>query len=232
PAGAWHEGKRQRQQSTSGAATNGRAADVASLEEIESSAKFDKARDAALADLVDALNEAAGQERWAYAPSPADLPALAEQDVIRTAFIYNPATVELADESVVLTGTSEEDPFDIAREPLAQEFTATGTDYSFLTVANHFKSKGGDCDPNPSGCFNTERVDQAEALTAFADEVAASSAVEDIFLLGDFNVYTEEDPVHTIEDAGYQNLNDGEATYVYDGAIGSLDHVFANEAAS
>src|SRR5699024_5250999 len=101
-----------------------------------------------------------------------------------------------------------------------------------VAVANHVKSKGGDGEPNPDSRFNAERVEQAEALTAFADEVAASSAVEDIFLLGDFNVYTEEDPVHTIEDAGYQNLNDGEATYVYDGAIGSLDHVFANEAAS
>lgn len=230
--GAWDEENLQRQEGKIVAAINGLDADVVSLEEIENSAKFDQDRDAALAGLVDALNDAAGQERWAYAPSPADLPALAEQDVIRTAFIYNPATVELADESVVLTGTDGQDPFDIAREPLAQEFTAVGGDYSFVAVANHFKSKGGDCDPNPSGCFNAERVEQAEALTAFADEVAASSAVEDIFLLGDFNAYTEEDPVHAIEDAGYQNLNDGEATYVYDGAVGSLDHVFANEAAS
>src|SRR5699024_12396332 len=71
-----------------------------------------RSSDLALAGLVDALNDAAGQERWAYAPSPADLPALAEQDVIRTAFIYNPATVELADESVVLTGTDGQDPLD------------------------------------------------------------------------------------------------------------------------
>src|SRR5699024_2556079 len=184
------------------------------------------------ADLVDALNDAAGQERWAYAPSPADLPALAEQDVIRTAFIYNPATVELADESVVLTGTSEEDPFDIAREPLAQVFTAVGTDYSFLAVANHFKSKGGDCDPTPSGCHNADRVAQAEAMTGFAASVAEEAGVTDTFLLGDFNAYSEEDPIHAIEEAGYTNIAEGEPTYVYGGAVGSLDHVFAGESAA
>lgn len=229
--GAWDEENLQRQQGKIVAAINGLDADVVSLEEIENSAKFGKDRDAALADLVEALNADAGEQRWAYAPSPQALPALAEQDVIRTAFIYNPATVQPEGESVVLTGTEGQDPFDIAREPLAQVFTATGTDYSFLAVANHFKSKGGDCEPSPAGCFNAERVAQAEALTDFAAAVAEEEGVSDTFLLGDFNSYSEEDPVHAIEAAGYAAITDGEPTYVYDGAVGSLDHVFANEAA-
>ena len=224
--GAWDEANLLRQQDKIVAAINALDADVVSLEEIENSAKFGQDRDAALATLVDALNEAAGTERWAFAPSPAELPDLAEEDVIRTAFIYNPATVELAGDSVVLTGA---EPFDIAREPLAQVFTATGTDYQFLAVVNHFKSKGGDCGDLPQGCFDDEREAQAAALTDFAQGVADAAGVEDVFLLGDFNSYTEEDPIHVITGAGYTNLSAGETTYVYDGAVGSLDHVFGNE---
>ena len=226
--GAWDEANLQRQQDKIVAAINALDADVVSLEEIENSAQFGQDRDAALATLVDALNEAAGTERWAFAPSPADRPDLADQDVIRTAFIYNPATVELAGESVVLTGSA---PFDNAREPLAQVFTAAGTDYSFLAVVNHFKSKGGDCGDLPEGCFDDDREAQAEALATFADDVAQSSAVEDIFLLGDFNSYGAEDPLQVLEGAGYTNLNQDETTYVFDGKVGSLDHVFANESA-
>src|SRR5699024_2575359 len=160
---AWDEENLQRQEGKIVAAINGLDADVVSLEEIENSAKFDQDRDAALAGLVDALNDAAGQERWAYAPSPADLPALAEQAVIRTAFLHRPATVQTADDSVVLTGTDGQDPYHIAREPLEHECTAVGGDYPFVAVADHLKSKGGDCDQDPSGCFNAERVEQAEA---------------------------------------------------------------------
>ncbi len=52
-----------------------------------------------------------------------------------------------------------------------------------------------------------------------------------MFLTGDFNSYSEEDPVKIIEAAGYVNvprkLTDKE-TYQFDGQVGSLDHVFAS----
>ncbi|QOR70220.1 ExeM/NucH family extracellular endonuclease [Ruania alkalisoli] len=229
PRGAWDETNFERQQAKIVAAINGLGADVVSLEEIENSVKFGDDRDASLAALVEALNADAGDDLWAYAASPSELPALADQDVIRNAFIYTPATVEVAGDSVVLTG----DPaFDNAREPLAQVFTAAGTDYSFLAVTNHFKSKGGDCGDLPQGCFESDRVDQAESLTTFAEDVAAAAEVDDIFLLGDFNSYSAELPALAIEDAGYSNLNNGETTYVFDGKVGSLDHVYANGAAA
>ena len=71
-------------------------ADIVSLEEIENSVQFGKDRDDAVSKLVDALNAAAGAApagRSCPSPAAADLPALAEQDVIRTAFIYDPSTV-------------------------------------------------------------------------------------------------------------------------------------------
>ncbi len=228
--GAWDADNLDRQEAKIVEAISGLDADVVSLEEIENSAKFGHDRDRTLASLVDALNERAGDGTWAYVDSPTELPALDEQDVIRNAFVYRTAAVEPAGDSVVLTG----DPvFANAREPLAQRFTTTDSGYSFLAIANHFKSKGGDCgDPAPpEGCFDADRVAQAESLVAFADDLVAQTGVDDVFLLGDFNAYTRENPMQVFADAGYTNLNTefaGEQTYVFDGKVGSLDHVLAN----
>ncbi len=54
-----------------------------------------------------------------------------------------------------------------------------------------------------------------------------------MFLTGDFNSYSAEDPVQVIEAGGFTNLkpSNGETTYSFGGLAGSLDHVFANEAA-
>ena len=63
-------------------------ADVLALMEIENSAAITylagQPRDKALADLVAALNQAAGGTRWAFAPSP--VVTGPNEDVIRTAF--------------------------------------------------------------------------------------------------------------------------------------------------
>ena len=69
-------------------AINGLGADVVSLEEIENSAKFGENRDAAVGTLVDALNAQAGAGTWEFVPTPATAGDQADEDVIRTAFIY------------------------------------------------------------------------------------------------------------------------------------------------
>jgi len=238
PRGAWDEGVLEWQEAKIVAAINELDADVVALSEIENSAHFTGDRDQSLQILVDALNADAGSEIWAFAPSPEAVPDLAHDDVIRNAFIYQPEAVEPAGDGVILTGQSADGAaFDNAREPLAQPFGVVDSDYEFLAVANHFKSKGGDCDSAiPEGCFNEDRVEQAQSLMDFADEVAAEAGIEDILLMGDFNSYSAEDPVQAFEDAGYVNANPawdpenteftGDNTYVFDGRVGSLDHIF------
>ncbi len=238
PRGAAEEEDLQRQQLKIVHAINGLDASIVSLEEIENSVALGEAdRDDALAELVDALNADAGAGTWAFVPSPAaaDLPPVAEQDVIRTAFIYQPAAVEPVGESVVLTGSAA---FDNAREPLAQAFKGAGLPDSeaFAVIVNHFKSKGsGTPDPDGQGNANIDRVAQAEALWPFAEQFAASRDTEKVFLTGDFNSYTEEDPLQVLYGRGYTNLESttdpGETTYSFDGLSGSLDHVLANDAA-
>jgi 5'-nucleotidase len=246
PRGAWDDTNLRRQRSKIVKSINALNADVVSLEELENSVQFGRNRDDAIGKLVAALNTDAGSTRWAFVPSPAaaDLPPLAEQDVIRTGFIYNPAKVIPVGASKVLVGNAD---FNNAREPLAQAFKARGTGdaNAFGVVVNHFKSKGsGTPDPDGQGNANVDRVKQANGLLDFAAQFKADRGIARMFLVGDFNAYSEEDPVQEIEqgvDNVAGNSDDyhaveegpgGDESYSFSGLSGSLDHIFANDAAN
>ena len=232
----------ERQRAKEVRAINTMDADILSLEEIENSAALGESdRDDALKSLVDALNADAGTTRWAYAPSPdpEHLPPIGEQDVIRTAFIYNPNTVSLVGPSTVLSDQSGPgQPFEEAREPLAQEFKRTGALDSdgFLVVVNHFKSKGSGVDDGTGqGLSNPARIEQAHALVTFAKATAQADGTKKIFLVGDFNSYTQEDPMQVLYQNGFVNQpsdDPKDTSYEFGGMAGSLDHVLANTAAA
>ncbi len=223
-------------------AINTMNADILSLEEIENSVTLGESdRDDALKSLVDALNADAGYTRWAYAPSPdpSDLPPTAEQDVIRTAFIYNPSAVALVGPSKVLSDQSGPgQPFADAREPLAQEFKRKGAldADGFLVVVNHLKSKGSGVDDGTGqGLANPDRIAQAHAVVDFAKATAQADGTNKIFLVGDFNSYTQEDPMQVLYQNGFINQPSDHArdtSYEFGGMAGSLDHVLANSAAA
>ncbi len=246
PRGAWDDTNLRRQRSKIVKSINALNADVVSLEELENSVQFGRSRDDAISKLVAALNTDAGSTRWAYVPSPAaaDLPPLAEQDVIRTGFIYNPAKVIPVGASKVLVGNAD---FNNAREPLAQAFKVRGTGDAdaFGVVVNHFKSKGsGTPDPDGQGLANADRIKQANGLLDFAAQFKTDRGIQRMFLVGDFNAYSEEDPVQEIEQGvdnipgngdDYHALDDtinGTESYSFSGLSGSLDHIFANDAAN
>ena len=239
PRGAADDADLARQQAKIVAAINALGADVVSLEEIENSALFGESRDAAVGTLVDALNAAAGPGTWAFVPTPATAGDQADEDVIRTAFIYRTAAVEPVGPSRI----DDVPVFDNARDPLAQVFEPVGRTSAsrFAVIVNHFKSKGsGPDDGSGQGLSNAARVAQAQELVAFADQVKAASGTGRVFLSGDFNAYTQEDPLEVLHAAGYTDIgshaasNGGgprEHTYLFGGLVGSLDHVLANDAA-
>ncbi|MCT1459685.1 ExeM/NucH family extracellular endonuclease [Aestuariimicrobium sp. p3-SID1156] len=207
-------------------AINGLDAEVVALMEVENSANFRHDRDHSLSALVDALNAADPTKKWAHVPTnAAQVPS--NEDNIRLAFIYRTEQVSPVEGSLIL-----QDPaFANARQPLAQKFQVNGTNTEFVAIANHFKSKGsGPDDGTGQGASNPARKEQAAALTTWANTVFAGQAV---FLLGDFNAYSEEEPVLIIENAGFANLADANdsSTYQFQGRLGSLDHIFANAAA-
>lgn len=224
--GAYSRGAFLDQQAKIVAAINALDADVVGLMEVENSAGLsyvDHPRDAALASLVKALNDAAGEQRWGYVPSPAVTPP--SEDVIRTAFIYQTTTVAPVGPSEIGMHTAAN-----ARAPLAQRFKALGGGLEFVAVVNHFKSKGSGVDDDTGqGLSNPSREAQAKALAAWAGDLFSDDAV---FLLGDFNAYTQETPLRYLRDAGYTNVvkafEPDSASYQFQGRLGSLDHVFAN----
>ncbi|MGB3444090.1 MAG: ExeM/NucH family extracellular endonuclease [Actinophytocola sp.] len=206
-------------------------ADVIALEEIENSVRFE-ANDPqmALKRLVNALNAKDGAGTWDYVRSPANLPAAAQQDFITTAIIFKPATVTQDGDAQTI---NDETVWFNAREPIAQTFTSG--DATFTVVANHLKSKspsdsatGDNADiGDGQGAFNGDRIRQARSTIAFVDALKASSGSDDVLLLGDFNAYTQEDPMKAFYAASFQDLSNGEASYVFGGESGSLDHGIA-----
>jgi 5'-nucleotidase len=237
PRGAANDANLQRQQDKIVHAINALDASVLSLEEIENAAKFGEDRDASLSALVGALNADANSTKWAYVPTPATAPDQSSEDVIRTAFIYQPALVEPVGPSTIDNAAA----FDNARDPLAQAFKQAGAPASttFVVIVNHFKSKssgiGVDADQGDGqGASNHSRALQAQELVTFADQVASAAGTDKVFLDGDFNAYTREDPMEILYDAGYTDIGStlaDESTYLFGGVVGSLDHVLANDAA-
>ena len=220
------------QQSKIVAAINGLDADIVSLEEIENSIKLGDPKDEALGNLVDALNAAAGSEVWSFVPTPDALTADVT-DFITTAIIYkaDAVTPEGASQTVPI----DETVWGNAREPIAQTFSFDGK--TITVVANHLKSKsapsGSTGEPaDGQGWFNADRVKQAQATLAFTDTLKQSSGSGDVFLIGDFNAYAQEDPIDVFTDAGWTDLVPtdaaGQYTYSFNGELGSLDHVLAS----
>ncbi|WP_018297379.1 ExeM/NucH family extracellular endonuclease [Corynebacterium lubricantis] len=212
-------------------------ADVIALEEIENTATVTgdvTRRDESVAHLVEVLNISAGSNKWDYVESPIELGT--DEDYIRTAFIFQPAQVEVVGESRIF-----DDPVftGVARQPLAQEFQPAGGGESFVAIANHFKSKGsvanGDADMGDGQGNNANlRTEQATALIEHLNQQDDWADLP-VFVLGDLNAYSQEDAVRRFEQEGFTNINESHAgstpTYQFSGLLGSLDHALGNEAA-
>ena len=219
-----------RQQAKEVAAILGIDADVLGLMEVENNGPT------AIASLVNALNAATAPGTYAFISEPAINPpnefgGTFGSDAIKVAIIYKPAVVT----PVGAAQTSADAIFD--RPPLIQEFQRSAGSESFTVVVNHFKSKNCAAGSPPEdtdqgdgqSCFNGRRVAQAEELVEVLDTLAAPN----VLVIGDLNAYTEEDPIHVFEDAGYLGLSEAfipaasRYSFVFDGFSGELDHGLA-----
>lgn len=203
-------------------------ADVLGLMEIENNGT------AALADLVVAVNARVGANTYAYID--AGKPGT---DAITVAMIYKPARVRPIGNAVVPVAAG----FIVdggLRPPVAQRFAATDNEGSFWLVVNHLKSKGscpsaaGDANADAGqGCWNTARVAQAAALSDWVAQLQVGSGETDVLMVGDFNSYLNEDPIRSLETAGFEVLlkrlpEADRYSYVFSGETGALDHAFAS----
>ncbi|QBI19863.1 ExeM/NucH family extracellular endonuclease [Egibacter rhizosphaerae] len=208
-------------------------ADVVGLMEIENN--FGE-EDAAIDDLVERLNDEAGEGTYDYVGQD----ELIGNDAISNALIYQPEEVTPVGEPAVSDQEAMVNPRDADQErnrPAVTQAFETDTGDVFVAAVNHLKSKGSGCDEEGNigdddewqGNCNGTRTDSAEELVRWLEEDdPTGTGADEIAIIGDINAYAQEDPVQAILDAGYQDtLADqlGEVyTYVFDGEHGRLDH--------
>ena len=206
-------------------------ADVLGLMEIQNNGNV------AAQNLVDALNLRVGAGTYLTTALPADTGT----DAIRVAVIYKPTKL-----AAVGLAVSDNDPVN-NRPTLAQTFVlANGERFSLLV--NHLKSKGG-CPAVGSGdytgnfdagdgqgCWNLQRVQQAQRLRTFVAQRQAAAGSNDVLLIGDFNAYAQEDPIYELTSNGFVDqvgrFSGFGYSYVFDGAAGRLDHAISSNTLS
>jgi len=206
-------------------------ADVFGFAELENTTPSDT-----ITDLLGAINtRCGGAHPYAFVNTGGTLGT----DAIRVQLIYRTGIV-----SPVGSPLSDLDPVH-NRPPTAQTFDVVDAanpafGERFTAIISHFKSKGcpgsgGDADAGDGqGCFNATRVAQATRLLTWINSTVLPAAGDpDVLLLGDFNSYAQEDPVTTIEAAGYSDLETvfhgaNAYSYLFDGQLGHLDYGFAS----
>ncbi|MBG1267000.1 ExeM/NucH family extracellular endonuclease [Nostoc sp. WHI] len=205
-------------------------ADVVGLIEIENDGD---GANSAIAELVDRLNTSLGAEIYDYIRDPA---TGVGTDEIKVAFIYKPGIV-------TPVGASLSDPDTVYnRQPVAQTFALNSNGETFTPVINHFKSKAGtgtglDVDQGDGqGAFNFTRVQQAEALLGFVNELKTTTGDSDVLVLGDLNAYGEEDPIDVLRNGGLLDelgkYVEDPYSFIFDGQSGRLDHALSTSSLS
>jgi predicted extracellular nuclease len=208
-------------------------ADVVGLIEIENDAG-----EAAVADLVDGINDAVGMGTYDYIPTGS-----IGDDAIRVALIYKPAAVTPVGSHAILDGGV--DPrFDstLNRPVLAQSFQDDSQGGIVTVAVAHLKSKGSPCDDvgdpdmgDGQGNCNVTRTNAAEAMVDWLASDPTGSGVDNYLAIGDMNAYDKEDPIDVFVAGGYTDLvrafqGEDAYSYLFGGAIGYLDYALASDA--
>jgi uncharacterized protein len=209
-------------------------ADVVGLMEIEN----DTGAHQAIAELVAALNAAAGAGTYAYIDT-----GRVGTDEIRVALIYKPAAVTPIGAWDAITSADDPRFVDTLNRPsIAQTFRHNGSAQKLTILVNHLKSKGSACAGDPdtgdgSGNCNQTRTNAAEAIVDWLATDPTGSGDPDFLIIGDLNSYTFETPIKALEGGGYVNLirefNGLTAySYVFNGESGYLDHALGTASAA
>lgn len=210
-------------------------ADVLGLSEVENNGFGSTS---AIFSLVNALNDRVGTGTYSYI-NPG-VTAIGT-DAITNAIIYKSAKVTPIGNAAILDDTI------LNRPSFAQTFVGNSGTEQFTIDVNHFKSKGGTATSTPNcsasansdnglgiGGFNCSRNEQAKLVRDWLATNPTNSTNSNILIVGDLNSYAKEDPIKTLELAGYINLDQQFAgtsvpySYQFSGQSGTLDYVLAS----
>ena len=145
-------------------------------------------------------------------------------DVIKTGIIYDASVLQSKQSSYHADSI-------FSRNPIFQEFIFQDS-LSFVVAVNHFKSKGsrGAKGLNKDlkdgqGAYNYKRLKQAEVLLQLTDSLYTN---KNVLIVGDFNAYSQEDPIQILNSQNFSKLQTNQFSYVYKGMQGDLDHAFVS----
>ena len=169
--------------------------------------------------LLAALNK--GKAKYAFVSMP-----LENMDRIGGCFIYN--TERVRPHETPLSAYSDTTGHYYGRM-FAQAFEEKATGERLIVSLNHMKSKRpgrGNYDTN------LKRVQNTDSLLTMLPKAVRRFGDEDLLLLGDYNCYTQEEPIQKIIRAGYADLlphgEQGDYSYSFKGEAGYLDRCFAS----
>lgn len=98
-----------------------------------------------------------------------------------------------------------------------------------IVSVNHFKSKRAGREQYDT---NQRRLTNADSLLVMLPKAVVHFGDEDILLMGDYNCYTQEQPIQKIVRAGYADMLQiycqGDYSYNFRGEAGFLDRCFAS----
>jgi predicted extracellular nuclease len=227
-------------------------ADIFGFTEVENDFDDDSVGNA-LKFLVSVLNGALGGEVYDWVNPGRQY--VDSSDAISTAFMYKTSSFVIEENTTVAIlndatigslglnfGNAVFDGSGTNRAGLATTFSAVDGSGCVTIALNHFKSKGSPSDVPGNqdkgdgvGNNNALRLQAAESVVAWLESNPTGSDCPSKVIMGDLNSYAKEDPINYIVESGYSNLEeafmDDEAySFLFDGAVGTLDYVLANDA--
>ncbi|MBQ2519692.1 MAG: hypothetical protein II540_00215 [Paludibacteraceae bacterium] len=169
--------------------------------------------------LLEALNQHGGH--YAYVTMPMD-----NMDRIGGCFVYDSLRVRPC--LTPLSAYNDTASHYYARM-FALGFEDIRTGERLIISLNHFKSKRPGRNQYDT---NARRMQNADSLLVMIPQAMTLYTDEDVLLLGDYNCYTQEQPIQAIVRAGYADMlplgSSADYSYSYKGEAGYLDRCFAS----
>ncbi|MDX1416763.1 MAG: ExeM/NucH family extracellular endonuclease [Candidatus Promineifilaceae bacterium] len=188
----------------------------------------------AIQDLVNGLNDTGEGSTFAWVN-----PGLSRLGDTATAvgIIYNNLRVSPVGPAETVNAAPFQPP---NNPPLVQTFAPAGSDELFVLAAAQFLGRdscptiedGNEDQGDGQGCYALLRKQAAAALANWLATDPTNSGQDNVLILGNFNAYTQEDPLVELQNAGYTNLTTlllgGKGyTSVNNGETGTLHHALA-----
>ena len=178
--------------------------------------------DSAAQMLVDAMNKMAKKNLYAYVSH-----GWTNSDMISCGYIYRTDKVKPYGE---MQYAYQDTTSHYRYRLMACGFEQLTSGEKFVLNINHLRSKRG-----TGAESNEKRMANVDSLLLMLDKIEQEQVFgdSDILLVGDYNSYTQEEPIQTLVRAGYADMvmrDDSTGySYVYHSEAGYLDRVFASE---